>query len=82
MELFCLPTKVREQIALIAAETNGCDYCASAHTALGKHAGLGQDEINKALEDRATDPKADTASASRNYYWRNMDTSVTPISTR
>jgi uncharacterized peroxidase-related enzyme len=56
-----LPTKIREQIALIAAETNGCDYCASAHTALGKHAGLGQDEINKALEGRATDPKADAA---------------------
>ena len=38
-----LPAKVREQIALVAAETNGCDYCASAHTALGKHAGLSQD---------------------------------------
>jgi len=56
-----LPAKVREQIALVAAETNGCDYCASAHTALGKHAGLSQDEVNKALEGRATDPKADAA---------------------
>jgi uncharacterized peroxidase-related enzyme len=56
-----LPAKVREQIALVAAETNGCDYCASAHTALGKHAGLGQDEISQALEGRASDPKADAA---------------------
>ena len=56
-----LPAKVREQIALVTAETNGCDYCASAHTALGKHAGLSQDELNKALEGRATDPKADAA---------------------
>ena len=56
-----LPAKIREQIALVAAETNGCDYCASAHTALGKHAGLSQDDINKALEGTATDPKADAA---------------------
>ena len=56
-----LPAKIREQIALVAAETNGCDYCASAHTALGKHAGLSQDDINHALEGRASDPKADAA---------------------
>ena len=56
-----LPAKIREQIALVAAETNGCDYCASAHTALGKHAGLSQEDINKALEGTATDPKADAA---------------------
>jgi AhpD family alkylhydroperoxidase len=45
-----LPAKVREQIALVAAETNGCDYCASAHTALGnqvKQAGLSQAEIGE-----------------------------------
>ena len=56
-----LPAKVREQIALVAAETNGCDYCASAHTALGKHAGLSQDDITSALEGKAADPKADAA---------------------
>jgi uncharacterized peroxidase-related enzyme len=56
-----LPTKIREQIALVAAETNGCDYCASAHTFLGKHAGLSQDDITKALEGTAVDPKADAA---------------------
>ena len=56
-----LPAKIHEQIALVAAETNGCDYCASAHTALGKHAGLSQDDITKALEGRAADPKADAA---------------------
>ena len=56
-----LPAKIREQIALLSAETNGCDYCASAHTALGKHAGLSQDDINQALEGKAADPKADAA---------------------
>ena len=43
-----LPAKIREQIALISAETNGCDYCASAHSLLGKNAGLSQDDITKA----------------------------------
>jgi uncharacterized peroxidase-related enzyme len=56
-----LPAQIREQIALVAAETNGCDYCASAHTAIGKHAGLSQNDINEALEGRAVDPKADAA---------------------
>jgi uncharacterized peroxidase-related enzyme len=56
-----LPAKIREQIALVSAEFNGCDYCASAHTVLGKHAGLSQDDITKALEGRAADPKADSA---------------------
>lgn len=56
-----LPAKIREQIALVAAETNGCDYCASAHIALGKRAGLSQDDIIKALEGGAADPKADAA---------------------
>jgi uncharacterized peroxidase-related enzyme len=56
-----LPAKIREQIALVAAETNGCDYCASAHSLLGQHAGLSQDDINEALEGRAADPKADAA---------------------
>lgn len=56
-----LPAKIREQIALISAETNGCDYCASAHTTTGKHAGLSQDDINKALEGTAADPKAHAA---------------------
>jgi AhpD family alkylhydroperoxidase len=32
-----LPAKLREQIALVTAHTNGCDYCASAHQALGKN---------------------------------------------
>jgi AhpD family alkylhydroperoxidase len=56
-----LPATIREQMALVAAETNGCDYCASAHTALGEHAGLSQAEITNALAGTASDPKADAA---------------------
>ena len=32
-----LPVATRERLALTVAETNGCDYCLSAHTYLGKH---------------------------------------------
>ena len=56
-----LPARILEQIALVAAETNGCDYCASAHTTIRKHVGLSQDDITNALEGRAADPKANAA---------------------
>jgi uncharacterized peroxidase-related enzyme len=32
-----LPAATRERIALAVAEANGCEYCLSAHTYLGKH---------------------------------------------
>ena len=35
-----LSAKNREQIALAVGQTNDCDYCLSAHSALGKMAGL------------------------------------------
>ena len=31
-----LPAPTRERIALAVAEINGCDYCVSAHTYLGR----------------------------------------------
>jgi uncharacterized peroxidase-related enzyme len=40
-----LPARLREQIALVVAETNGCAYCLSAHSAVGRILGLGQEEI-------------------------------------
>ena len=33
----CLPAATRERIALAVAEINGCSYCLSAHTYLGKN---------------------------------------------
>ena len=56
-----LNAKVREQIALVSAQTNGCGYCASAHTALGKLAGLREEEIVAARQVTANDPKTATA---------------------
>jgi uncharacterized peroxidase-related enzyme len=56
-----LPAPLREQIALAVAGSNGCDYCASAHTALGKGAGLGRDELARNLDGRSADPKVQPA---------------------
>lgn len=52
-----LPAQTRERIALMTAETNQCGYCLSAHTALGKMAGLDANDIESAREGKASDPK-------------------------
>lgn len=48
----------REQISLACAGANGCDYCASAHTTLGKMAGLSEHETQLNLAGDATDAKS------------------------
>ena len=40
-----LDAKVREQIALLVAETNACGYCLSAHTFIGGTLGLSESEL-------------------------------------
>ena len=39
-----LPPRLREQLALVVGESNACEYCVSAHTELGKRAGLSEQE--------------------------------------
>jgi uncharacterized peroxidase-related enzyme len=56
-----LPAQLREQIALVTAGSNGCDYCASAHTLMGKGAGLAADEMAKNLQGRSGDAKTQAA---------------------
>lgn len=56
-----LPVRLHEQIALAVAETNACDYCLSAHTALGRGVGLSNDELAASREAHAADPKAAAA---------------------
>jgi uncharacterized peroxidase-related enzyme len=56
-----LSAQLREQIALVTAGSNGCDYCASAHTLMGKGAGLTADEMAGNLHGRASDAKAQAA---------------------
>ena len=57
-----LPAATRERIALAVAEINGCDYCLSAHTYLGKNlAKLDDAEITANRNGTSNDPKADAA---------------------
>jgi uncharacterized peroxidase-related enzyme len=48
----------RERIALALAQQNSCEYCLSAHTALGKKAGLSNDEISANRAGTSQDAKA------------------------
>ena len=52
---------MREQIALVTAGLNGCDYCASAHTLIGKGAGLSPDELAANLRGRSSDAQTQAA---------------------
>jgi AhpD family alkylhydroperoxidase len=56
-----LGRKLGEELALTLAGTNRCDYCASAHTVLGKFAGLSEVEMNRALQGTAEDEKTAAA---------------------
>jgi uncharacterized peroxidase-related enzyme len=52
-----LDAKAREQIALAVGQSNSCDYCVAAHTAIGKMVGLNADEITGARSNRSADDK-------------------------
>ena len=56
-----LSPQIREQIALLTAQSNACNYCLSAHSVLGKLAGLNQAQIDGARNRRSADPKAAAA---------------------
>jgi uncharacterized peroxidase-related enzyme len=57
-----LPAQTRERIALAIAEINGCSYCLSAHTYVGKNlAKLDDVEIMANRNGSSNDPKADAA---------------------
>ena len=56
-----LPAPLREQLALTIAGANECDYCASAHTLMGKGAGLAAGEMTSNLRGRSEDAKTQAA---------------------
>jgi uncharacterized peroxidase-related enzyme len=56
-----LSAELREQIALVTAGENECDYCASAHTLMGKGAGLAAAEMSDNLRGRSTNAKTQAA---------------------
>lgn len=54
-----LSPALREQIALAVAGANECNYCASAHTAVARSAGVDQSEAARNLKGEATDGRTD-----------------------
>lgn len=56
-----LDLQTRERIALAVAQQNGCEYCVSAHTAIGCNAGLDNAEIQSNRTGTSQDAKAAVA---------------------
>lgn len=56
-----LDTQTKERIALAIAQQNACEYCLSAHTAIGRKAGLNGDEIAANRIGTSQDAKAAVA---------------------
>jgi uncharacterized peroxidase-related enzyme len=58
-----LDLQTRERIALALAEQNSCEYCLSAHTAIGRNTGLTGDEMEANRQGTSHDAKAAAAVA-------------------
>jgi uncharacterized peroxidase-related enzyme len=56
-----LDPQTRERIALALAQQNSCEYCLSAHSAIGKKAGLNGAEIEANRAGTSQDAKAAVA---------------------
>lgn len=54
-----LPARVREQLALDVGEANHCDYCVSAHSAIGKRVGLTDQDVLDSRRGTSADQKTD-----------------------
>jgi uncharacterized peroxidase-related enzyme len=56
-----LDAKTRERIALAIAEQNACQYCVSAHTAIGRKVGLDGAEMLANRGGRSAEARAEAA---------------------
>ncbi len=56
-----LGAKVHEQLAVAIANHSKCEYCASAHTVIGKMNGVDGDELAKNLHGESGNPKVQAA---------------------
>lgn len=56
-----LTPELREQISIAVAEANGCAYCLSAHTAVGRMVGLDEEELALAREGASRDARREAA---------------------
>jgi AhpD family alkylhydroperoxidase len=54
-----LTNKEKEAVNLVVSQINGCIYCQSAHTVLGKMNGFSEEEILKLRAGHSTDQKLD-----------------------
>lgn len=52
-----LPAVLGEQIAVLVADMNRCEYCLAAHTALGQKAGATMESMAEAQAGISADPK-------------------------
>jgi uncharacterized peroxidase-related enzyme len=55
---FGIEKATQERIALAIAEGNACEYCVSAHTAIGRHVGLSNEEMQLNRTGTSSDAKA------------------------
>jgi len=56
-----LGSTLQEQLAIAISQFNECDWCLSAHTAIGRKHGLTQRELDAARDGQAPDAKANAA---------------------
>ncbi|MEZ6036579.1 MAG: carboxymuconolactone decarboxylase family protein [Planctomycetota bacterium] len=56
-----LSPQLKEQLAIATAGQNRCGYCASAHTLLGRGAGIADAELERNLRGEASTPSAAAA---------------------
>ncbi|HEY1066342.1 MAG TPA: carboxymuconolactone decarboxylase family protein [Pirellulales bacterium] len=54
-----LTARDREQISLAISEANGCEYCLSAHSTIGKMVGLTGEQIRDARQGTAIDRRTE-----------------------
>ncbi|MEZ8128055.1 carboxymuconolactone decarboxylase family protein [Enterovibrio norvegicus] len=56
-----LGAKLGEQIAVLVADINRCEYCLAAHTLLGQNAGVSLEQMQSAQRGEGSDPKTQAA---------------------
>jgi len=56
-----LDGQTRERIALAMAQQNSCEYCLSAHNAIGRKAGLDENEMSENRKGSSLDARAAAA---------------------
>lgn len=56
-----LPFEVRNQIAILISQLNGCSYCLSAFTAIGKGSGASDETVQNCRMAGSSDPKIQAA---------------------